>query len=114
MRTPDSISIGRWFSRFHITGTFVALQAFEGSGVIVTAWRFTVIILKRTYPLWKPHILAFVLYLPMTAVLVLVWGLVLVLGVALLRNHYLYLRQLCGSQPGRQEAEDEGYELGMV
>ncbi|KAM0424342.1 hypothetical protein ACHAPT_010488 [Fusarium lateritium] len=93
LNEPDAVDSPKSYSRRYITSEprrYLAMflctlvfpvQFLHGSWVITTTWRFTVAILKATYPSIKPRILGFILYSPITLAIIIIWAAVLWLGL---------------------------------
>ncbi|KAM5360692.1 hypothetical protein ACJZ2D_013570 [Fusarium nematophilum] len=78
----------------------VLAQLLEGSWILRTTWRFTVSALKATYPRWKPWVLGFVVYSPVTGVILATWAGVLFTGVFVVVMQVIYIIDLCELEPG--------------
>ncbi|KAK7418600.1 hypothetical protein QQZ08_011184 [Neonectria magnoliae] len=76
------------------------LQLLEGVWVLITTWRLTVATLKATYPQMKPRLFGFILHLPITAIILIAWVVVLSAGAFLVCSQMLYLIKLWEYKPG--------------
>ncbi|KAK7422983.1 hypothetical protein QQX98_001273 [Neonectria punicea] len=76
------------------------LLLLEGIWVLITAWRLTVATLKATYPQMKPRLFGFILHLPITAIILLAWAVVLGTGAFLVCSQMLYVIKLWECKPG--------------
>ncbi|KPM46535.1 hypothetical protein AK830_g118 [Neonectria ditissima] len=86
------------------------LQVLEGSWVLTTTWRLTVALLKATYPRFRPRLLGFILYLPISAIILFAWATVIATGAFLICSQILYLYKLKELEPGaysRLSTEDK-------
>ncbi|RGP64013.1 hypothetical protein FLONG3_9712 [Fusarium longipes] len=68
---------------------FMPLQLLHGSWVLKSAWRITLGLANRTYPDIKPRMLGVLLYSPLTAVILLVWAVVLGSGLIIVGTQFL-------------------------
>ncbi|KAM0193336.1 hypothetical protein ACHAPI_007648 [Fusarium lateritium] len=76
------------------------LQLLHGSWVLKSAWRITFGLVKRTYPSIKPRILGFIIYSPITAVVLTGWVVVLACGSLIIGTQVLLWVKLLQMQPG--------------
>lgn len=72
----------------------IGLQFIEGFGVFVTAWRITLATLRNTYPSIRPRIFGFILYLPITIIMVSSWLTIIWVAVFLGLQQLLYFLHL--------------------
>ncbi|KAH6973066.1 hypothetical protein BKA56DRAFT_492617 [Ilyonectria sp. MPI-CAGE-AT-0026] len=87
------------------------LLLLESAWVIIPAFSLTVKMLKATYPSFKPRILGFVLYLPLTLIMLLVWYNLFNAGSYLVVAQWKYIRMLVHYRPSardRSSPEEEG------
>ncbi|KIL87600.1 hypothetical protein FAVG1_09308 [Fusarium avenaceum] len=75
------------------------LQLLHGSWVLKSAWRITFGLLKRTYPSIKPRILGFIIYSPITAVVLAGWAAVLGFGIVIIATQILVWAKLWEMKP---------------
>jgi hypothetical protein len=75
------------------------LQLLHGSWVLKSAWRITFGLVKRTYPSIKPRILGFIIYSPITAVILAGWAVVLSMGVFIIATQILLWIKLWQMKP---------------
>ncbi|KAM0346195.1 hypothetical protein ACHAPU_005617 [Fusarium lateritium] len=76
------------------------LQLLHGSWVLKSAWRISFGLVKRTYPSVKPRILGFIIYSPITAVILAGWTLILSGGVLIIGTQFLLWAKLWQMKPG--------------
>ncbi|KAH7009888.1 hypothetical protein EDB80DRAFT_415160 [Ilyonectria destructans] len=87
------------------------LLLLEGVWVIISAFLVTVETVTSTYPSFKPRILGFVLYLPLTLIILLVWYILLITGWYLVVAQWEYIHMLGQYRPSardRSSLEEEG------
>ncbi|KAM0304385.1 hypothetical protein HYE67_001945 [Fusarium culmorum] len=84
----------RQYAVFLICSLFLPLHLLHGSWVLKSAWRISFGLVNRTYPTLKPRMLGFLLYTPLTAVILLGWAIVLGLGVIIVGTQFLLIRNL--------------------
>ncbi|KAF5238522.1 hypothetical protein FAUST_5579 [Fusarium austroamericanum] len=84
----------RQYAVFLICSLFLPLHLLHGSWVLKSAWRISFGLVNRTYPTLKPRMLGFLLYSPLTAVILLGWAIVLGLGVIIVGTQFLLIRNL--------------------
>ncbi|KAH8686465.1 hypothetical protein BGZ61DRAFT_454509 [Ilyonectria robusta] len=87
------------------------LLLLEGVWAIILAFLVTVEMLKATYPSFKPRILGFVLYLPLTLIMLLVWFILLNTSSYLVIAQWKYIHMLVHYRPSagdRSSPEEEG------
>lgn len=87
------------------------LLLLESAWVIISAFNLMVKMLKATYPSFKPRILGFVLYLPLTLIMLLVWYNLYYGGSYLVVAQWKFIRMLVHYKPrvrDRSSPEEEG------
>ncbi|KAF5002997.1 hypothetical protein FDECE_10432 [Fusarium decemcellulare] len=97
---PHLTSRFRQYFAMFLCSLVIPVQLLHGTWVVLTTWRLTVAILKSTYPQIKPRLLGFLLYSPLTAVLLFAWAIVLGTGVFLVILQLLYVLKLRELKPG--------------
>ncbi|KAL6916517.1 hypothetical protein ACHAPO_011244 [Fusarium lateritium] len=89
----------RQYLIFLLASLVLPLHLLHGSWVLKSAWRITFGLVNRTYPSIKPRMLGFVLYSPLTAVILLGWAIVLGLGVIIVGTQILLILNLWSMTP---------------
>ncbi|QPC70846.1 hypothetical protein HYE68_001598 [Fusarium pseudograminearum] len=89
----------RQYVVFLICSFVLPLHLLHGSWVLKSAWRISFGLVNRTYPTLKPRMLGFLLYSPLTAVILLGWAIVLGLGVIIVGTQFLLIRNLWAMTP---------------
>jgi hypothetical protein len=84
------------------SGVIVLFELLEGSWIVKTTWRITTGVLRATYPRMKPYILGFIIYLPITGVILAAWVVVTVLGLYILSIQLLFMLKLLEFQDSSQ------------
>ncbi|KAM0560058.1 hypothetical protein ACHAPJ_004017 [Fusarium lateritium] len=77
-----------------VTSLIIPLQLLHGSWVLKSAWRITFGLVRRTYPSIKPRMLGFIIYSPVTAIILLGWAAVLTAGVTFVVTQILLIIKL--------------------
>ncbi|GKU22996.1 unnamed protein product [Fusarium langsethiae] len=89
----------RQYLVFLLCSLVLPLHLLHGSWVLKSAWRISFGLINRTYPSIKPRMLGFLLYSPLTAVILLGWAVVLGFGVIILGTQYLLVCNLWKMTP---------------
>ncbi|KAF4962573.1 hypothetical protein FSARC_9351 [Fusarium sarcochroum] len=82
-----------------VTSSVIPLQLLHGSWVLKSAWRITFGLVRRTYPSIRPRMLGFVIYSPVTAIILLGWVAVLTAGVTFIVTQTLLIIKLWEMKP---------------
>ena len=84
---------------FLLCSLILPLHLLHGSWVLKSAWRITFGLVNRTYPAMRPRILGFLIYSPITAVILLGWTVVLGFGIVIVGTQVLLVCRLWEMTP---------------